>query len=72
MIPAMGDYVNATLLGNPTTNMIGNVIQSRFLTNNDYPTASALSFMLMAMILVAVTIYGRLLGTENLTTGRGI
>ena len=72
MIPAMGDYVNATLLGNPNTNMIGNVIQSRFLTNNDYPTASALSFMLMAMILVAVTIYGRLLGTENLTTGRGI
>jgi spermidine/putrescine transport system permease protein len=72
MIPAMGDYVNATLLGNPTTNMIGNVIQSRFLTNNDYPTASALSFMLMAMILVAVTIYGRLLGTENLTTGRGV
>jgi spermidine/putrescine transport system permease protein len=72
MIPAMGDYVNASLLGNPNTNMIGNVIQSRFLTNADYPTASALSFMLMAMILVAVTIYGRLLGTENLTTGRGI
>jgi spermidine/putrescine transport system permease protein len=48
------------------------VIQSRFLTNNDYPTASALSFILMAMILIAVTIYGRLLGTENLTTGRGI
>ncbi len=47
MIPAMGDYVNAALLGNPSTNMIGNVIQSRFLTNADYPTASALSFMLM-------------------------
>lgn len=72
MIPAMGDYVNASLLGNPNTNMIGNVIQSRFLTNADYPTASALSFMLMFMILVAVTIYGRLLGTENLTTGRGL
>ncbi len=72
IIPAMGDYVNATLLGNPSTNMIGNVIQSRFLTNNDYPTASALSFILMAMILIAVTVYGRLLGTENLTTGRGI
>ncbi len=72
MIPAMGDYVNAALLGNPSTNMIGNVIQSRFLTNGDYPTASALSFMLMAMILIAVTVYGRLLGTENLTSGRGI
>ncbi len=72
MIPAMGDYVNASLLGNPSTNMIGNVIQSRFLTNNDYPTASALSFMLMAMILVAVAVYGRILGTENLTSTRGL
>jgi len=72
MIPAMGDYVNAALLGNTSTNMIGNVIQSRFLTNADYPTASALSFMLMAMILIAVTIYGRLLGTENLTSSRGL
>jgi len=72
MIPAMGDYVNASLLGNTSTNMIGNVIQSRYLTNGDYATASALSFMLMAMILIAVTIYGRLLGTENLTASRGL
>jgi spermidine/putrescine transport system permease protein len=71
-IPAMGDYVNATLLGNPSTNMIGNVIQSRFLTNADYPTAAALSFVLMAAILVAVAAYARLLGTESLTTGRGV
>ena len=47
-IPAMGDFVNAELLGNPQTRMIGNVIQSRFLENNDYPTAAALSFILMA------------------------
>jgi spermidine/putrescine transport system permease protein len=71
-IPAMGDYVNAALLGNPSTNMIGNVIQSRFLTNADYPTAAALSFILMAAILVAVALYARLLGTESLTTGRGV
>jgi len=71
-IPAMGDYVNAALLGNPSTNMIGNVIQSRFLTNADYPTAAALSFVLMAAILVAVAVYARLLGTESLTTGRGV
>jgi spermidine/putrescine transport system permease protein len=68
-IPAMGDYVNAELLGNPSTRMIGNVIQSRFLTNNDYPAAAALSFILMAGILVAVAIYARLLGTEELETG---
>ena len=38
-IPAIGDYVNAELLGNPKTQMIGNVIQNRYLTQNDYPTA---------------------------------
>ena len=66
-IPALGDYVNATLLGNPQTQMIGNVIQGRFLVQNDYPVAAALSFILMAAILIAVTIYARLLGTEQLT-----
>ena len=44
----MGDYVNAELLGNPQTRMIGNVIQNRFLVQNDYPVGSALSFILMA------------------------
>jgi len=66
-IPAMGDYVNATLLGNPQTQMIGNVIQSRFLLLNDYPVAAALSFILMAGILVLVLLYARALGTEQLT-----
>ncbi len=67
-IPAMGDFVNAELLGNTQTRMIGNVIQSRFLENNDYPTAAALSFILMAGILIAVAIYARLLGTKELTS----
>jgi spermidine/putrescine transport system permease protein len=66
-IPAMGDYINAELLGNPGTRMIGNVIQNRLLVQNDYPVASALSFMLMAGILVAVAVYARALGTEQLT-----
>jgi spermidine/putrescine transport system permease protein len=68
-IPAMGDYVNAQLLGNPDTTMIGNVIQNQFLTQNNYPTASALSFLLMAGILIAVAVYARLLGTDELTAG---
>jgi spermidine/putrescine transport system permease protein len=68
-IPAMGDYVNAQLLGNPDTTMIGNVIQNQFLTLNNYPTASALSFLLMAGILIAVAVYARLLGTDELTAG---
>jgi spermidine/putrescine transport system permease protein len=66
-IPAMGDYVNATLLGNPQTQMIGNVIQSRFLVLNDYPVAAALSFILMVGILLLVVVYARALGTEQLT-----
>ena len=66
-IPAMGDYINAELLGNPSTRMIGNVIQNRLLVQNDYPVGSALSFILMAGILVAVAVYARLLGTEQLT-----
>ena len=66
-IPAIGDYVNVELLGNPKTQMIGNVIQNRFLSQNDYPTAAALSFMLMAGILVALFFYARFLGTEELT-----
>lgn len=66
-IPAAGDFVNAALLGSPRTSMIGNVIQSRFLVLLDYPEAAALSFLLMAGILVAVAIYARLLGTEEIT-----
>ncbi len=68
-IPIMGDYVNAELLGSPKTQMIGNVIQNRFLNQNDYPTAAALSFLLMAGILVSILIYARALGTEELTGG---
>jgi spermidine/putrescine transport system permease protein len=66
-IPATGDFLNAQLLGGVNTTMIGNVIQREYLTNNDYPEAAALSFVLMAAILIAVTIYARLLGTEELT-----
>jgi spermidine/putrescine transport system permease protein len=66
-IPAVGDFINAQLLGSPRQYMIGNVIQSKFLAITDYPAAAALSFVLMAAILVLVTIYAWLLGTERLT-----
>jgi spermidine/putrescine transport system permease protein len=65
-IPAAGDFVNAQLLGGPQQQMIGNVIQSRFLRVLDYPGAAALSFILMASILIAVLLYARLIGTEEL------
>jgi spermidine/putrescine transport system permease protein len=66
-IPAAGDFVNAKLLGGTGDLMIGNVIQSKFLVLLDFPAAAALSFVLMASILVAVVLYARLLGTEELT-----
>jgi spermidine/putrescine transport system permease protein len=66
-IPAAGDFVNAQLLGTPSQHMIGNVIQSKFLVITDYPAAAALSFVLMAAIIVGVAAYARALGTERLT-----
>ncbi|MEV0094255.1 ABC transporter permease [Streptomyces sp. NPDC050738] len=65
-IPASGDYVNAELLGSTDTKMVGNVIQSQFLRVLDYPTAAALSFILMAIVLAMVTVYIRRAGTEDL------
>ena len=65
-IPAAGDYVNAAILGSPNTKMIGNVIESRYLKIVDYPTAAALSFTLMIVILILVTVYVRKAGTEEL------
>ncbi len=65
-IPAVGDYVNAALLGSPGDFMIGNVIQSRFLVALDYPVASALSFTLMVAIVVMLVPYVRATGTDDL------
>lgn len=65
-IPAAGDYVNAHFLGGAGNQMIGNVIQSLYLTQSDYPSAAALSFVLMALIMVAVVIYIRFAGSEAL------
>jgi spermidine/putrescine transport system permease protein len=70
-IPAAGDFINAQLLGTPKQYMIGNVIQSRFLVVNDYPTAAALSFLLMAFMLIIVLIWARIAGTEALLGTEG-
>jgi len=65
-IPATGDYINAQFLGGARQSMIGNVIQSLYLKQTDYPAAAALSFILMAVILVIVFIYIRFAGSEAL------
>ena len=67
-IPATGDYINASsqFLGGTNSTMIGNVIQSNFLAQQNYPAAAALSILLMATILLIVTAYVRRSGTDDL------
>ena len=65
-IPAVGDFVNAQLLGTSRQYMIGNVIQSKFLVVTDYPEAAALSFILMGILLICVLAYTKVLGSRNL------
>ncbi|MDI6100871.1 ABC transporter permease [Actinoplanes sp. NEAU-A12] len=64
-VPASSDYVNSELLGSSETTMLGQVIQSKFLSSSDYPSASALSFTLMALLLAGIFAYARSLGTED-------
>jgi len=65
-VPAAGDYVNKAILGGTHNTMIGNIIQQQFLENRAYPTASALSFLLMGALLIGVFLYARILGTRNI------
>ncbi len=65
-IPAAGDFVNAYYLGSAKNTMIGNVVQNQFLVQVDYPVAAALSFVFMAIVMVIVIVYARLLGTEDI------
>jgi spermidine/putrescine transport system permease protein len=66
-IPACGDFINAELLGSDKQRMIGNLIEKNFLKEALRPQMSAISFVLMLLILAGVLIYARLLGTEELT-----
>jgi spermidine/putrescine transport system permease protein len=65
-IPAVGDYVNAEILGGTNTTMIGNVIQRAFLQDQNYPLASALSFVLMAGLMIGLVAYAKVLGTRQI------
>jgi spermidine/putrescine transport system permease protein len=62
-IPSLGAYITPDLLGGAKSIMIGNVIYSQFMSARDYPFGSAISFVLMAVMLVGTLIYFRM-GTE--------
>jgi spermidine/putrescine transport system permease protein len=68
-IPAFGDYINAEFLGSPNNAMLGNRIQSFYLEESDYPEAAALSFLVMAAVLLMVLLYIRVAGTEAFMGG---
>ncbi len=63
-IPSLGAYVTPDLLGGAKSVMMGNVIYSQFMSARDYPFGAAISFVLMAVMLVGTLIYFRL-GTES-------
>lgn len=65
-IPAAGDYINSELLGTPQQRMLGNIIDSLFLVQLDYPVAAASSVILMVAIVALVFVYVRRAGTEEL------
>ncbi|HEX7135256.1 MAG TPA: ABC transporter permease [Iamia sp.] len=65
-IPASGDFINVHLLGDTNQPVVGGSIQSRFLQSGDFPTASAISLVLMAVITAMVLVYSRFLGTDEL------
>jgi spermidine/putrescine transport system permease protein len=64
-VPATSDYVNATILGGTSQVMIGNIIETLFIENQDYPQAAALSWVLLTALLIGVFAYARALGTED-------
>jgi spermidine/putrescine transport system permease protein len=64
-VPATSDYVNAQILGGTGQTMIGNIIQTLYLTNSDYPRASALSILLMGVLVIGIFAYARALGTRD-------
>jgi spermidine/putrescine transport system permease protein len=65
-VPAMGDFVNAAILGGTDNTMIGNVIQNQFLVFSDYPSGSALSALLMSFMLVGVLLYSTVLRSATM------
>lgn len=65
-ITNIGDYLSAAILGGPSTTMIGNIIQTQYVNNANYPIASALALILMVVLMVLMAIYARVFGTRTL------
>jgi putrescine transport system permease protein len=56
-IPAVGEFVIPSLLGGPENIMIGRVVWDEMFTSNNWPRASALAVVMIALIIVPLAIY---------------
>ncbi len=65
-ITNIGDYVSAAILGGPNTTMIGNIIQTQYVQNSNYPVASALALILMVALLAGMYLYARAFGSRSI------
>jgi len=67
-IPSLGSFVPSDLLGGAKQAMVGNIIQNQFTVARDWPFGSALSFVLMLVVLVPVLLYLRRRDTLEVKT----
>ncbi len=58
-IPVMGEFVIPDLLGGSETLMIGKVLWTEFFYNRDWPVASAVAILLLAILIVPIMLYQR-------------
>ena len=65
-IPASADFINSQFLGGTQQTMIGSIVQTQFVQNRAYPTASALAVIAMLVLLIGVFTYARVLGAEKI------
>ncbi len=56
-IPVVGEFVIPELLGGPETLMIGKVLWQEFFNNRDWPVASALAIIMLALLLIPITLF---------------
>ena len=63
-VPSLGAYVTPAILGGGKVALLGNLIQQQFMTARDYPFGSAIGFLMMAIMLLAIMLYFRVAG-EN-------
>ncbi len=64
-IPSLGAYVTPDLLGGGRVALLGNLLQQQFMTVRDWPFGAAISFIMMAMMLLAIMIYFRTLNANE-------